>query len=321
MRYDYDEFDDFYSRPESGAGVILWLFAAIAGFVLALFVYDAYAQAPAVTEPRGVNLVLPKGASVVDGKLNLLPDALDAVVRTQTPEYLQKVAASLLPAPMDFKVGKITGGPGPSTMPVYVSGRVTELAAKVQLRLDKETAWQDATTLTVTRPGYPKGWTWTVPDKYQDGVRHTIYARALRPTGTVIGPLDNATYAAPWAFTIGAAPVIPPPQPPVVTPEPVLPPILTKCGRVDGYDPATKTLRGVVTVDASHVEVRAGGVIYGLQPVTGGKWLVATALPAGSHTATGQALRRSGVDRTGPWEVVCNFDPPFPFTVQANGTP
>jgi hypothetical protein len=187
-------------------------------------------------DARPVTLTFPEGYIVQQGAaVTYSAPTVDAIVRTQSPDYLMSVARSLLPAPADFTVGKITGGPGPSAIPVYIAGRVVETACKVELRVNDRLPYY-AIVPTVTVAGFPKTWRWEVPAEYHDGRTHKVYARALRCTGTVIGPLDNAKAAAQWPFTIGNAP---PPTPP-----PPAPPPAFTAGRVS-YAPGSITVEAV----------------------------------------------------------------------------
>lgn len=142
----------------------------------------------------------------------------DIVVRQQDVAYLERVVASKKPNVPAFIVGTVIGkGMNPGCAGgVYLSGWVVETATRVQMKVDAATTYSEA-TVTPTMPGYAKTWTWCVPVLYHDGREHGIYARALRATGTYIGPLDNAKSTSRWKFTIPAAPPVvdqPIPQPP-----------------------------------------------------------------------------------------------------------
>jgi hypothetical protein len=50
--------------------------------------------------------------------------------------------------------------------------------------------------------GHAKTWRWPISAQYMDGRTHKLYIRAIRASGTVIGPLDNAKAAAQWTFAI-----------------------------------------------------------------------------------------------------------------------
>lgn len=172
---------------------------------------------------------------------------VDVVVRQQSIEYLQRVVASMKPNPPPMTVGVIVGkAMNPSCDGgVYVAGWVVETAARVQVRFDAATIYHEA-TVTPTMPGYAKGWVLCIPILYHDGREHGIYARALRATGTVIGPIDNAKSATRWKFTIPAAEPTPPPPPP---PPPVVAPPFVN-GRVS-------YAAGVVTIEAAPEYARA----------------------------------------------------------------
>jgi hypothetical protein len=182
---------------------------------LALLFHSAKAYGQTLPPPvLRLPSVEPTGPQAKEASLGVmftgevLPAAqVDAVVRQQSLAYLESVAANMRPKPPTMVVGTITGkafNPGCSAL-VYLHGWVVESGTRVQLRIDSSTLYEEAKVLA-TMKGYPNTWTWCVPEMYQDGKEHSVYARALRATGTYIGPLDNAKSTAKWKFIIPASP-------------------------------------------------------------------------------------------------------------------
>lgn len=188
---------------------LVLLLALLAGAVAAQ-------EPPPAVGARGVTLSFP---TFLDGiPLAYPPEVVDGLVRAQSIDYLRAELARKLPRPQDFKVCVIEGAPGPGTVPaVRLGGRVVEAAAKLQVRLDAG-PYTDAVVVP-TIAGYPKTWTWAVPEAAQDGKQRRVYARALRATGTVIALCDNASTSVPWLLQI-PYPVPLPPAPPVPPPAP-----------------------------------------------------------------------------------------------------
>lgn len=187
------------------------------GIVLALiviFLTPARAQTlpPPTLKLPSVELTGPQakwatlGGVIFTGS-EIPPDIVDAIVRQQDLAYLESVVKRMRPNPPTFVVGTVVGKAFNlgCEATVYLSGWVVETAASVQLRFDAETTYYEA-KIVPTMPGYPKTWTFCLPAKYQDGKEHGVYIRALRASGTVIGPLDNAKAAAKWKFNIPATP-------------------------------------------------------------------------------------------------------------------
>lgn len=199
--------DDFYDQRE-GAGPIVWGVVALLIVIAFIAGGRAFAQEPPAQQgARTVTLAWPDFLD--GGPVQFDAHIIDAIVRTQSPEYLVAEAARMMPRPRDFTVGRIEGGPGPSVLPaVRIGGRVVETATRVQCRADGTGLYVDG-ILSPTRPGYPKVFTWDVPARLHDGRRHTLTCRALRASGTTIGMLDNATPTQPFAFVIGDAGLAP----------------------------------------------------------------------------------------------------------------
>lgn len=219
------EDDGFYDRTADvsvGVRVAAWLLTVALAAALALLliagVSTAFAQSiPSVplTGPQARDAQL--GVSFTG---NFLPAPLvDAVVRQQDLAYLESVVASKKPNPPPFTVGVVIGRAMNPGCPggVYLAGWVVETATRVQIKVDSSTTYHEA-TLTPTLAGYPDTWTWCVPTLYHDGKPHGVYARALRSTGTYIGPLDNAKSTARYQFTIPAGDAAPVPPPPATPP-------------------------------------------------------------------------------------------------------
>lgn len=162
---------------------------------------------------------------------------VDAIVRQQSRQYLERVVAQMLPqVPPGMVVGVISGMSIQPVTSVYLSGWTTANATQVEIKVDGKSPSYFVPT-TKTDPPIASTWTWTIPTVFHDGKQHLIYARAIRSTGTVIGPLDNAKSTARFPFLIGNAPVAPPPPP---EPPPV--PAFT--------DARVAYAAGVVTVEA-----------------------------------------------------------------------
>lgn len=248
---DPSDDDGFYSRPvgfdwcDIRVRVAAWLVsAALGAALLGLLISAAGAQTiPSVPatgpQAREVQLGMIFSGDVLHANL------ADAVVRQQDLAYLERVVASKKPNVPPIVVGTIVGkAMNPScTGGVYIAGWVVESAARVQARFDASTIYHEA-TVTPTLPGYAKSWTLCVPILYHDGKEHGIYARALRATGTVIGPIDNAKSATRWKFTIPA-------DPPVVVPPPTDAPIPQPPPPASWTNGRAYYSGGVVTVDAA----------------------------------------------------------------------
>lgn len=217
-----EELERELAEEERSPAVGWWLIwaAILVSFLALLASFAARAQ-----EPREVTLIFPPGYAVQNGEsVTYTPPVVDAIVRSQTIPYLEKIIAWMKPKPpAGMVVGSVTGlafSPGcPDT--AYLAGWVVEPATRVQLRFDSSTIYHEA-KLAPTLPGYAKTWQFCLPALYQDGKEHKLYARALRESGTYIGPLDNAKSTARWAFTVPAESTLPPgiPPPPGSTPQP-----------------------------------------------------------------------------------------------------
>jgi hypothetical protein len=234
------EDDGWYDEPERTAIDALRYAVPLAMVLWALIIWGisaAWGQSIPSVEDTG-----PKAKDAQLGVAfagEFLPAPLvDAVVRQQDLAYLERVVAWKKPNPPPMTVGVVIGkafNPG-CAGGVYLAGWVLEAATRVQIRVDSSTIYHEA-TVTPTLAGYPDSWTWCVPPLYHDGKAHGVYARAIRATGTYIGPLDNAKSSSRYQFTIPAGESAPNPLPPAT------PPAFTS-GRVS-------YAAGVVTIEAA----------------------------------------------------------------------
>lgn len=217
LDFDSDDVDFYWEKldRETNYTVAKWV---VGIFVVLLALYYSSDLAKAQETPPPPSATPHMGMSA---------DQVDAIVRVQKREYLESILNWMKPHPPQFSVGLITSHtmtPGCPSI-IHLTGWVVETAAKVEVRFDNGTAVP--ATLFPTLPKYPKTFSVCVPVENATAGTHKVYARAIRATGTVIGPLDNAKYASQWTYTLSDA--TPPPPPPPVAAAPIVwnPPALT----------------------------------------------------------------------------------------------
>ena len=155
--------------------------------------------------PSSSPVLLREARAAISADYCLEPDVVNMIIRSQTATKLQQEARLML-APMlppGYEVGEVVGiSPNPSSPSgVHLVGRVALNATRVQIRFNGGPYVIAPTTPTM--PGHPRGFAIAVPKEAATPGEHRVYARALRSTGTVIGPLDNATSAAQFRYRIG----------------------------------------------------------------------------------------------------------------------
>lgn len=307
---------------------------AVPRFMLRRYLADAIMLALAVafgmwvgqawaihTVGPGTNPTAPPAAPFVSPTFNLDEATVTQILMRQPAPVLKFWYERAMPHPCAISrtapvatVGLITGGPGPSALPVQISGCVVETAVKVQIRVDDLLPYYDVVP-TLTMVGHAKVWKWPIPAALQDGRTHKVYARAIRASGTVIGPLDNAKAAAQWPFTIGAGTPVPVPVP---VPAPLPPPPGLWGTAV--YNVATATLVGTANAPVTSIEifvsVCASTSSFGTVPVVNGAW----SWPVPASLKTGKPCRAAaqGWHRDAGGSIIVDGSlPPVPFTATA----
>lgn len=273
-----------------GRGPIIW------GVVIALLLLVIHGLASAQEPPPGPDQPTPVMVTGSEGTHHYQAPVVDTIVRGQHAEYLRRVLREWEPVWPTMTVGLITGlnTASPLCPPERIwrlSGYVVTTAARVELRVDGGVAQPDVPLLASVPPGGPKSWYWCVPPSFYDGLRHRVYARALRSTGTVIGPLDNAKSAAQWEFSLAR-------------PAPPAPTVIVEGNELAGYHAPAGAVDVLLVVNGST------GLPGNPAPVVNGEWRWRMAYVVPGTTASLWARARDATGAVVLWEHKGTFNVP-----------